>query len=146
MIGLQRSCNLIAVTYAHLPAFADLKRLNNHMTLLLQWRHVVAASQITGDQIICSTTYFLFGLIQKKSITGPHYWAFGRGIHRWPVDSLPKCPVMWKAFPFYDKITCCTVSPQILFDADGSEDIGWSRNWYCMCVIKELILSMRDKN
>ena len=25
----------------------------------------------------------------------PHYWSFVRGIHRWPVDSPHKGPVMW---------------------------------------------------
>ena len=34
----------------------------------------------------------------SKNIKAPHYWPLERGIHRWPVDSTLKGPVMWKAF------------------------------------------------
>ena len=46
----------------------------------------------------------------KKSLSfpDPHailpYWPFVKGIHRSPVDSLHKGPVMWKVFPFGDVI------------------------------------------
>ena len=38
--------------------------------------------------------------INETSI--PHYWFYVRGIHRWPVDSPHKGPVMRNSFPCHD--------------------------------------------
>ena len=40
----------------------------------------------------------------NKSIEAPHYWPFVRGIHRWPMDSPHKRPVMRKSFPRHDLV------------------------------------------
>ena len=40
----------------------------------------------------------------KESIKAPQHWPFVKGIHRWPVDSPHKGPVMWKALPCHDII------------------------------------------
>ena len=50
------------------------------------------AFQITGVLIVYSTD-------QRKHQSST-LLAFVRGIHRWPVNSLHKRPVMWKMFPF----------------------------------------------
>ena len=52
------------------------------------------ASQITDNLTVCSSWQQ-----QQKS---KHYWPFVLGIHRWPVDSLHKGPVMLWWFPCYD--------------------------------------------
>ena len=40
----------------------------------------------------------------KGNIKAPHHWPFVKGIHRWPVDSLNKRPVMRKVFPLPDVV------------------------------------------
>ena len=54
------------------------------------------ASQITSNSTVCS------GIHQRK------YWSstlpFVRGIHRWPMDSPHKGPVIYKMFPCYNAI------------------------------------------
>ena len=40
----------------------------------------------------------------KEDIKAPRQWAFVRGIHWWPVNSLHKVPVTLKMFPFDDII------------------------------------------
>ena len=59
------------------------------------------ASQITSLMIIYSTIYS--GTDQRKHQISVSL-AFVRGIHRWPVNSPHKGPVMWKMFPFDDII------------------------------------------
>ena len=59
------------------------------------------ASQITGLTIVYSTVYS--GADQGKHESSASL-AFGRGIHRWPVNSPHKWPVMRKMFPFDDVI------------------------------------------
>ena len=57
----------------------------------------VMASKITSHTIVYSTVYS--GTDQRKhQITAS--LAFVRGIHRWPVNSPHKWPVMRKMFPF----------------------------------------------
>ena len=55
------------------------------------------ASQITGVTIVYPTV--CSGENQSSASL-----AFVRGIHRWPVNSPHKGPVMWKRFPFNDVI------------------------------------------
>ena len=68
------------------------------ITMTLQW----VASQITSLTIVYSTVYS--GANQRKHQSSVSL-AIVRGIHRWPVNSLHKGPVMWKMFPFDDIIT-----------------------------------------
>ena len=57
------------------------------------------ASEITSLTIVYSTVYS--GADQRKHQSSTSL-AFGRGIHRWPVNSPHKVPVTWKIFPFDD--------------------------------------------
>ena len=59
------------------------------------------ASQITSLTIVYSTIYS--GADQRKHQSSASL-AFVRGIHREPVNSLHKWPVMQKMFPFDDFI------------------------------------------
>ena len=57
-----------------------------------QRRHVSAmAFKITDNSTVSSTAC---SDQQPENIKGPHYWLFVSGIHRWPVDSPHKGPVM----------------------------------------------------
>ena len=62
----------------------------------------VIASQITGVSIVYSTVYS--GADKRKHQSSASL-AFVRGIHRWPVNSPYKGPVMRTMFPFDDVIT-----------------------------------------
>ena len=57
------------------------------------------ASQITVDSIVCSTVWS--DSRQRKHQSSPSLGFVG-GIHRWPVDSPHKGPVMRKMFPSDD--------------------------------------------
>ena len=59
------------------------------------------ASPIPSLTIVYSTVYS--GRDQRKHQSSASL-AFVRGIHRWPVNSPHKGPVMWKMFPFDDVI------------------------------------------
>ena len=59
------------------------------------------ASQITSLTIVYSTVYS--GADQRKYLSSESL-AFVRGIHRWPVNSPHKEPVMRKLFPFDEVI------------------------------------------
>ena len=59
------------------------------------------ASQITGLTIVYSTDYS--GAAQRKHQSSASL-AFGRGIHRWPVNSPHKGLTARKMFPFDDVI------------------------------------------
>ena len=83
--------------------------------LFFKWRHPFTshyadvimsamASQITSLTIVCSTVYS--GADQRKHQNSGSL-AFGRGIHRWPVNSPPEGPVTRKMFPFDDVIMPC---------------------------------------
>ena len=61
----------------------------------------VMASKITSLTIVYSTVYS--GADQRKHQSSASL-AFVRGIHRWPVNSPHKGPVMRKMFPFDDVI------------------------------------------
>ena len=59
------------------------------------------ASQITSLTIVYWTVYS--GADQRKHQSSASL-AFVWGIHRWPVNSPHKWPVLWKMFPFDDVI------------------------------------------
>ena len=68
----------------------------------LQWRHNECDGvSITSLLIVYSTVYS--GADQRKHQSSASV-AFGRGIHRWPVNSPHKLPVTQKIFPFDDVI------------------------------------------
>ena len=83
------------------------------LILLLVWVHrsshihyndvimSAMASQITSLTLVYSAVYS--GADQRKHQSSTSL-AFVRGIHRWPVNSLHKGPVMRKMFPFDDVI------------------------------------------
>ena len=74
----------------------------------LQWCHneSMMASQISGVFIVYSTV--CSGADQRKQQSSVAL-AFVRGIHRWPVDSPHKGPVIGKMFPYEDiiMVLCC---------------------------------------
>ena len=87
--------------------------------LLIHWFHFRAitfhhkdvimgriASQITSLTIVYSGVYL--GADQRKHHSSESL-AFVQGIHRGPVNSLHKWPVMWKMFPFDDVIMSTVV-------------------------------------
>ena len=65
------------------------------------------ASQITSLAIVCSTGYS--GTDQRKHQSSASL-AFVRGIHRGPVNSPHRRPVMRKMFPFDDVIMCNNIT------------------------------------
>ena len=65
---------------------------------------IAMASQITGVSIVRPTV--CSGADQRKHQSSASL-AFVRGIHRWPVNSPRKGPVMRKMFPFDDVIMKC---------------------------------------
>ena len=83
------------------------------------------ASQITCISIVCSTV--CSGADQRKRQSSASL-AFVRGIHRLPVNSPHKGPVMRKMFPFDDVImvkTWCRTAIALLTDyGNGIECIG----------------------
>ena len=67
------------------------------------------ASQITSLTIVYSTVYS--GIDHKKHQSSASL-AFVRGIHRWPVNSPHKGPVMRKRFPFDNIIMLAVTGKQ----------------------------------
>ena len=89
------------------------------------------ASQITNLAIVYSTIYP--GADQRKHQSSASL-AFVREIHRWAVNSLHKCPVTRKMFPFGDVIMSCLCrawGPRICIV------FAWSFVW---CVIRHIQL------
>ena len=68
----------------------------------------VMASQITGVSVVYSTV--CLGTDERKHQSSTSL-AFLREIHRWPVNSLHKWPVMQKMFPFDDVIMLIYLYP-----------------------------------
>ena len=62
------------------------------------WRLKSPASQLFVQRFVQANI--------KSNIKAPHHWPFAKGIHQLPVDSLPKGPIMRKAFLF-DDVTMC---------------------------------------
>ena len=77
---------------------------------------IVLASQITSFKFVYSTVYS--GADQWKHRSSASL-AFVQGIHRWPVNSLHKGPVIRKMFPFDDVIMKQVILLQPQFDNHG---------------------------
>ena len=75
----------------------------------VEWRchKSVMASEVINNSTVCSTGVFD---VHKKKIKIPHHWPFVRAIHRSPVDSPHKGPVMRKCFTCHDVIMYLNVS------------------------------------
>ena len=58
-------------------------------------------SQITGVSMVCSAVY---AGTDRKKYQSSALLVLVKEIHRWPVNSPHKEPVMWKVFPFDDAI------------------------------------------
>ena len=80
-------------------AFWGHNQLNHYNDVIMG----VMACQITSLTIVCSTVHL--SADQRKHQSSASL-AFVRGIHRWPVNSPHKRPVMRKMSPFDDVITC----------------------------------------
>ena len=113
----------------HTPSWLRHSHHGVHFTLLvehlctcsLQWRH----NECNGvsnhqPQIVYSTVYS--GADQRKHESSASM-AFVQGIHRWPVNSPHKGPVMQKLCLFDDIIMCCGNS------AGVQTDWYWMLNW-----------------
>ena len=59
------------------------------------------ASQITSPTVVYS---YVYSAVDPRKYQGSASLAFVQGIHRWPVNSLHKMPVIGKMFPFDDVI------------------------------------------
>ena len=70
------------------------------------------ASQITSLTIVYSTVY---SVTDQRKYQSSALLAFGRGIHRWPVNSPHKGPVTRKISPFDGVIIIYLVFPGILY-------------------------------
>ena len=70
------------------------------------------ASQITSLTIVYSTIYS--GPDQRKHQSSASM-TYGRGIHRWPVNSTHKGPITRKMFPF-DAVIMITLDHSLKFD------------------------------
>ena len=66
---------------------------------LQHWCHSHQCHGISNHWNCLFNSLFRLTANVKKA---PNYWPFVRGIHRWPVDSPYRGPVIWKAFPCHD--------------------------------------------
>ena len=79
----------------------------SHCTVTTHHSDVIMSSmatQITGVSMVYSTHYSDADPRKHQSSAS---LAFVRGIHRWPVNSLHKGPVMWKIFSLDEVIMGC---------------------------------------
>ena len=101
--------------------------------MILMWHHCndvhysdvimgMMASQITSLMIVCLTIYSSADQRKHQSSTS---LAFVWGIHRWPVNSPHKGPVMRKMFPF-DEVLCFESQLMPYTRADRiTAQVGW---------------------
>ena len=89
----------------------------------LQWHHNGRDSVWNHQPHDCLLNR-LFRRRSKKTsklrVTG--LWHFVRGIHRGPVNSSHKWPVMWKMFPFDDVIILLSFNAEVLLVMIGVTD------------------------
>ena len=87
-----------------------------------------------------------------KDNTALPYWTFLREIHRWPVDSPDKGPVMWKMLPYHDVImmlyyaqllwlTLWTLITTIWY-APITSNFGWQIITYVTTLVDNVLLLM----
>ena len=84
--------------------------------------HRLAATGLFVQQIVYAN--------KKENVKVLHHWSFVSGIHRWPVDSPHKGPVMQKPFPRHDIM----INPWIVCIAavtylHNLMQICWARTW-----------------
>ena len=78
------------------------------------------AYQITGLTTVYSTVY---SDADQRKYQGSASLAFVRGIHRRPVNSPHKWPVLWKMFPFDDVIVYMIISRRVKLE-------NWTRVYH----------------
>ena len=94
-------------------------------------------SQITSLMIVYSTVYSGADLRKYQSSSS---LAFVRGIHRWPMNSPHKWPIMRKRFQFDDVIMSYTAVPPLRtnyrpyrrFRTKGTGNLFKLPGWYCI--------------
>ena len=86
------------------------------------------APQITSLTIVYSIVYS--GADQRKHQSSSSL-AFGRGIHRWPVNSLHKGPVTRKTFPFDDVIMFNSTEGYIDHRLNDGSDLSFKLKAVC---------------
>ena len=107
----------------------------NRTELFSDVKMKAVASQITCDSIVCFTV--CWGADQRKNQSSTSL-AIVRGIHRWPVVSPDKWPVMRKTFQFDDVIMCviaintrlcrrvhCSISLVLVTSYEPSDEWGY---------------------
>ena len=87
----------------------------------------VMASQITSLTIVDSTVYS--DTDQRKHQSSMSLMFVG-GIHRWPVNSLHKLPVMRKMFPSDDVFRSLVIDFNINFVHTTKFDLVFMQLWY----------------
>ena len=103
--GLQqkkhRSFTLLALCDGNLPLTDGFpsQRASNAESVSISWRHHAGKNLNNWPHLFDAVT-----TNNKENIVTPHYWPFVMGIHRWPMDSPHKGPVMLKAFPYHEDI------------------------------------------
>ena len=96
--------HVIAIMNTHISSPSSFSSLHSHIGCINHKSDVimgVMASQIISLTSIFSIIYSDADQIKHQSSAS---LAFGRGIHRWPVNSLYKGQVTPKMFPIYDVI------------------------------------------
>ena len=102
--GLVQDCSnssANALELMHWSYYCRLALSHQHITTVTSYIMNAMASLITGASIVYSTV--CSDADQRKHESSASL-AFVRGIHRWPVNSPHKGPVMRKMFPFDDVI------------------------------------------
>ena len=62
-----------------------MQTVGNIIQASLQWRHMNATLQFTGNSNVCWT---ICSNKTDENVKILHYWLFARGIHQWQMDSL----------------------------------------------------------
>ena len=93
--------HILRVFCKYIKTRSETEIVEQWFTRLVNIKMSMMASQITGVSIVYST--ICSGADQRKHQSSASL-AFVRGIHRWPVNSPHKRPVMRKMFLFDDVI------------------------------------------
>ena len=115
------------------PLFISLMWIHYNWILIEHYGDVIMdtiASQITSLAIVFSTVYL--DIDQRKHQSSASL-AFVWGIHRGPVNSPHKWPVMWKMFPFDDGIMNALDKAWVMFPDHIYDQLFWYRFFVLFC-------------
>ena len=116
-----------------------LQAITRSGVLVLHYNDVIWASRRINSPV---TWTFVQQRVQANN--KGHYWPLCEGIHRWPVDSPHKGPVMRKAFPCYDVIT---FFPSMLWRHHIlPQGMGWSPGYTAQTILLNMVSFMADMN